>query len=316
MTITEMNEEELNEIPLPSNELLRSFFDKTTHIVVKNLRVKEDERFMFEVVDSDEIASFLNTIEMNEKAESFYVLDSGEYSITLFNNDDLIADIEIFEGSPTSIRCNSLEVGNMELITAFRLFEQFSKHGFNALLTNYIDAEKRVRLEQQNYLLWKQLTPDSITRDLPEERKFTTSLNFYDESYLSSIIEEFSREVENVEDQVIQLLRSYGYTNNYWTDLPIYERIVENLIQLYDIELIITSYNNSTKEIEMILGLGRLLCSSIYIKDRSKVLSLLSKNTIDEIVFVYEQYSDLEVCWLIYDLKKKWLEIYGLNLLY
>ncbi|UPK72871.1 hypothetical protein [Chitinophaga filiformis] len=276
--------EERNKLPKPSNDGLKELFADVDMVIIKDGGVYEDKAMYNNVLltinQADKVRMFHQLMEINEKKTGFYCMCLGTYAIELYSHNNLKATIGFHHG--VSIRYYKWN-GDAELAKIDNLLTFLAEQGFTAPLAERIEAKRNMEPDRVAERKWLEVAPKCF-------RKYREQINGLDEDYYPSLISDLNLEIPDKRKQIIALLQTFGKTDNFWTAYPSYEELPKKILCTFEIKDIIETYILSDRNYKTRKGLGRLLCSFEFKKNRKKHLKYITQEVI----------ADLEKCftWL------------------
>jgi hypothetical protein len=110
--------------------------------------------------------------------------------------------------------------------------------------------------------------------------------------YIPALIEDLNIEIPQREIQIINLLQTFGRTDNFWSGYPVYEETPRKILNTFDFKEIIATYLQSDRNYKTRRGLGRFLCSFEFKKKRRKLLKHIPQEVIDDLQKCFEHLDD------------------------
>jgi len=184
----------------------------------------------------------------------------GDYAIELLQGNELKSTIGFHHG--VSIRFNQW-TGDAELKYPDELLELLFDLGLKEpLKQKKLDYEGTEESEKESNN-WLTNSPNSFA-------KYWNEINDFDESYISNLKSDLTREFNNEKDLIIALLKSFGTSNNLWSAYPMYESVSQKLLDEYKLESILDAFHKANVDLKTKIGLGRYLFSWDFRKEIKK----------------------------------------------
>lgn len=280
------SQEELNELPAPSNEGLKKLFVGVDRVIIKEGGVYNDKAMYDEIrltiTRPEDIILFHQLLRIDESNTGFYCMCLGTYAIELYGGNNLISTIGFHHG--ISVRYHKWN-GDAALANSDELLSFLAAQGFTQPLADRLEEKRKQessRVAAQNWL-------DAAPRCF---RKYWDQINDFDEGYYSLLINDLNLEIPDRQKQIIILLQLFGKSDNFWTGYPSYEKLTDDILKTFEPKDIIEAYVQSDRNYKTRKGLGRFLCSFEFKKIRKKYLKYITLEVIDDLDRCFEWLGD------------------------
>jgi hypothetical protein len=244
--------EELNKLPLPSNEGLRSLFKETDRIVIKSDGVYNEtaisDNIVLTITAPMEVTELASLLEIDQKFGSFYCMCAGSYAIELFTGDKLITTIGLHHG--VSIRYHYWR-SDAYLSRQEALLQFLNARGLPAPLKEWLADRERGTASGIARSNWLMLAPSCF-------KAYVDTMGLSDED-ITRLETALNTEIPDSARQITQLLHLFGKSKAPWSGYPVYEEIPMILLDRMPLATVIDTYTNGDKNYKIRRGLARYL---------------------------------------------------------
>jgi hypothetical protein len=270
-------QEELAQLPHPTNDGLKDLFQNIDTVVIKDGGVYQGKAMrnevLFTISQPEAIKTLESFLEIDEMNTGFYCLCLGTYAIELYDASTLRATIGFHHN--VSIRYDKWN-GDAALVKNQELLHFLAGLGFTQPLNEFTEEATRHKKDMAAENEWFHLAPKCFA-------KYRQQMSDFDNSYFPSLLKDLQDEEPGKDQQITALLQTFGRSKNLWTAYPMYEEVPLKILQTFTLAEIINAYINSDRNYKTRRGLGRMLCAFDYKKTRKRHLKSMPQSVIDDI---------------------------------
>lgn len=278
--------EERNKLPKPTNKGLGKLFVGVDKVVIKDDGVYEDKAMSNKIVltisQTDNIQKLKDLLLIDEQNTGFYCMCLGTYAIELYSGTQIKATIGFHHG--VSIRYHKWN-GDAALAKSDDLLTFLAEQSLSKPLEDRIEEKRNMEADRIVERKWLDIAPKSF-------KKYWTQIKGLDDSFFASLINDLNNEIPDRHKQIIELLQTFGQTENFWAAYPSYEELPNDILKTFDTKEIITAYLNSDRNYKTRKGLGRFLCSFEFRKIRKKQLKYIEQEVVDDLEKCFRHLND------------------------
>jgi hypothetical protein len=235
-------------------------------------RTQENEKTLSEVTDADQIADFVNGIEINDSESGFQCMCCGNPSFEFYRGDKLVLTLGFHHGR--SLRWPDGDWPADGLLTersAAFLIKWLDDHGVDGPKKDQAERISRERLAQQSEDRWRKAMPASLRPYWNQMQGPVRS-----DADIRAMDAALVREYPNREKRIFALLEWYGSGEGPWSGFPGYESIPEDLLLRYSTKDILRAIKNANLTTQQIEGAARFFGGWEFSQSRSQDMQLLS----------------------------------------
>lgn len=266
----------------PTNARLGRLLAGVDSVVIKADGVHNGKAMGDEVVltllEPENVGRFGQLLEIVEPELELYCMCLGSYAIELHSEGRLKATIGFHHG--TSIRYDAWR-GDAELRNPEALVEFLADQGFAVPLEERIEDRRREAEADKEWQNWLAVAPKCFG-------KYRIQMNTIPAAYWPSLMKDFQKEYPDRQPQIIVLLRTFGATDNLWTNYASYEEVPKEILGKFEVQEIIGAYLASARAMDICKGLGRYLCSFDFKRVRKNYLQFIPQEVINDLESCFE----------------------------
>ena len=266
----------------PTNDGLLALFDNAQKVVIKKGGVRGNMAITNEVLvtitAAEDIARLCKLMEIKTPEMGFRCLCPGDHAIEVYGDGPYPELIGFHHG--TSLHYSKWN-SDADLTQSEELLKFFASVGLTNPLDDYKVRQEKAVARKKKEEEWQKASPHCFTT-------FFRDMNQLNNNFFPALLKELNQELPDRHARIVALLASYGKSDNYWTNYPIYEDVPAKILWAHELKDIIAAYEGAEKNELMKRGLGRFLCSFEFKKARAGKMDVIPRSVAAELLACYE----------------------------
>jgi hypothetical protein len=264
----------------PSNELQQRILDKVDKIVITQNVCRADTPPAIVMANPEDVAKFIAQLEIDETAELYYCMCSGEWRIEFFANDQLKTSYTLHHAITTR---SEFWWGNATLLKPQALLESLANLGLSQPLDQFLSDKRRREADQLAEERWIEFSPKCFSK----YREVITSPS---ENDFAAIVNEMSTEIPDRRQQIRALLQAYGQVLNSWKCHAMFSGIMTRLLGNYETSEVAQAYADSDQNQHLKAGLLLFLKPDEMTQTKERIITTLPKEIANDLERSIQQF--------------------------
>ncbi len=272
--------------PRPTNKRLQKLVAGADRIVIKKGGVREckaiHDLVALSITDPADVNELSELLKIHEPKQWSHCMCRGDYAIEFYTGQLMLATFSLHHGH--SIRYDKW-YGDADLAKADALLQFLAEKGLRAPLEEKLEDESRHNAYEAQQRTWLDIAPACFAGYVN---------NGFTPFPLDHIERELEKEIPDLNERIIRLLRTYACSEKLWSGYPSYEGLTYKILRQNYIEHIIGAYLASDRNYNIRKGLGRFLCDFDSLKRKTDFMRQTPTSVLDELQACFETLSDEE----------------------